>query len=120
MSAWIYLSLADPRCAMLMAALQSHAVEAVTCEACRNEWLRVLDYPNLALSDTTKQQAIEAFDACIVCMAPDVAITPLPLCRDQDDQKFLELARDANAKCLVTKDKALLKLRGKNRALRIV
>lgn len=37
----------------------------------------------------------------------------LPVCRDPDDQKFLELARDAAAKTLITKDKALLKLAGK-------
>jgi predicted nucleic acid-binding protein len=35
---------------------------------------------------------------------------PLPICRDPDDQKFLELARDAAAQTLITKDKLLLKL----------
>ncbi len=35
---------------------------------------------------------------------------PLPKCRDPDDQKFLELARDCGADYLVTKDKALLVL----------
>ncbi|MGV3656140.1 MAG: PIN domain-containing protein, partial [Noviherbaspirillum sp.] len=39
----------------------------------------------------------------------------LPQCRDKDDQKFLELARDAGAAALITKDKALLKLAGKAR-----
>jgi hypothetical protein len=34
----------------------------------------------------------------------------LPVCTDRDDQKFLEIARDADAQILVTKDKALLKL----------
>jgi hypothetical protein len=34
----------------------------------------------------------------------------LPVCTDRDDQKFLELARDAGAAILITKDKALLKL----------
>ena len=34
----------------------------------------------------------------------------LPICTDADDQKFLELARDAEAEVLITKDKALLKL----------
>ena len=34
----------------------------------------------------------------------------LPRCRDGDDQKFLEAARDARAEFLVTKDKALLGL----------
>ncbi|MBC7859394.1 MAG: PIN domain-containing protein, partial [Burkholderiaceae bacterium] len=34
----------------------------------------------------------------------------LPVCTDKDDQKFLEVARDAGATTLITKDKALLKL----------
>ena len=34
----------------------------------------------------------------------------LPRCKDRDDQKFLELARDGSADWLVTSDKALLKL----------
>ncbi|MFN0161390.1 MAG: putative toxin-antitoxin system toxin component, PIN family [Burkholderiales bacterium] len=35
---------------------------------------------------------------------------PLPTCRDPDDQKFLELARDCAADVLVTHDRALLDL----------
>jgi predicted nucleic acid-binding protein len=34
----------------------------------------------------------------------------LPRCRDAEDQKFLELARDGRADWLVTSDKALLKV----------
>ena len=34
----------------------------------------------------------------------------LPRCSDPDDQKFMELARNARADWLITKDKALLKL----------
>lgn len=37
---------------------------------------------------------------------------PLPLCRDRDDQKFLEIARDSKAACLLTRDKLLLRLNG--------
>jgi predicted nucleic acid-binding protein len=43
-------------------------------------------------------------------VAPDSRAIRLPVCTDRDDQKFLELARDANAGILITKDKALLKL----------
>jgi predicted nucleic acid-binding protein len=39
----------------------------------------------------------------------------LPLCRDPDDQKFLELARDCKASALVTKDRALLELARRKR-----
>ena len=37
----------DPRWETLLTALKNGSVEAVTSENCRNEWLRVLDYPNL-------------------------------------------------------------------------
>jgi len=43
-------------------------------------------------------------------VAPDSKPVRLPVCTDRDDQKFLEIARDAGAQVLVTKDKALLKL----------
>ena len=38
----------------------------------------------------------------------------LPICSDKDDRKFMELAFDARAHVLITKDKALLKLARKN------
>lgn len=39
---------------------------------------------------------------------------PLPHCKDQDDQKFLEIAVGSGASLLVTRDRALLKLRRKS------
>jgi len=41
---------------------------------------------------------------------PGARALRLPVCTDRDDQKFLEIARDAGAAILITKDKALLKL----------
>ncbi len=41
---------------------------------------------------------------------PNTSGIILPRCSDVDDQKFLELARDARADVLISKDKALLKL----------
>lgn len=105
----------DPRCTTLMAALKEGTVEAVTCTDCRNEWLRILDYPNLRLDETLKSNCAIKFDAHIKYLTPPRIDTPLPLCRDPDDQKFLELARDAKATILITKDKALLKLARKTR-----
>ena len=104
----------DPRWALLLAALKDGSIEAVTRDDCRNEWLSVLDYPHLPLDENSKAQAMAEFDALIACIAPQAQAVPLPICTDRDDQKFLELARDANAAWLVTKDKALLKLARKN------
>ena len=103
----------DPRWALLLAALRDGTVEAVTREDCRMEWLVVLTYPRLPLDSVSRAQSASEFDALITCLpAPDPALAQvrLPLCSDPDDQKFLELARDARADVLITKDKALLKL----------
>lgn len=100
----------DPRWAALLAAMQSGAVQAITREDCRKEYLVVLHYPHLPLDEASRAVAVERFDALITVVAPAVSGVRLPVCTDKDDQKFLELARDASADILITKDKALLKL----------
>lgn len=100
----------DPRWASLLAALEGGAVRAVTRADCRDEYLAVLHYPHLPLDDDKRTQAARRFDALIAVVAPDSKPVRLPVCSDRDDQKFLEIARDAGAAILVTKDKALLKL----------
>ena len=100
----------DPRWAGLLAALESGAVDAVTRADCRDEYLHVLHYPHLPLDDGSRPDAAARFDALIRVVAPDSRAIRLPVCTDRDDQKFLEIARDADAAILVTKDKALLKL----------
>jgi len=104
----------DPRWASLLAALESGAVEAVTRADCRDEYRFVLHYPHLPLDDSTRPDAAARFDALIRVVAPDSRAVRLPVCTDRDDQKFLEIARDAGAAILVTKDKALLKLAKRN------
>lgn len=105
----------DPRWGRLMQALTQGEVEAVTRADCRMEWQIVLGYAHLGL-DTGMQAAVcAAFDALnrpfvpFASSGPDDAIR-LPVCRDPDDQKFIELAYQSAADVLITKDKALLKL----------
>ncbi len=103
----------DPRWAALLAALKDGSIEAVTREDCRTEWLVVLTYPRLPLDSESRARSAAQFDALITCIPPlpgAPALARLPICSDPDDQKFLELARDAQAATLITKDKALLKL----------
>lgn len=104
----------DPRWAALLAALRAGSVQAVTRADCRREWQIVLGYPHLPLDGASRPQAEAEFDALITCLALSGGVseleTRLPVCKDTDDQKFLELARDAKAEALITKDKALLKL----------
>ena len=100
----------DPRWDGLLAALESGAVEAITRADCRDEYLIVLHYSHLPLDETTRPVAAARFDALTRVIAPPESGVRLPGCTDKDDQKFLELARDAAVDTLITKDKALLKL----------
>jgi predicted nucleic acid-binding protein len=100
----------DPRWDHLLRALEGGQVRAVTRADCRAEYLAVLHYPHLPLDEAGRAQAAGRFDALIATVAPDSRALRLPVCTDRDDQKFLEIARDADCAVLVTKDKALLKL----------
>lgn len=105
----------DPRWHRLYKALREGEVQAVTRADCRKEWSLVLAYEKLQLNETTRLVLMAEFDALITLI--DEPVTPskdneikLPVCRDPDDQKFLELAQMAGADTLISKDKALLKL----------
>lgn len=100
----------DTRWSALLAALESGAIEAVTRADCRDEYHIVLHYPHLPLDDDSRPLAAARFDALIKVVAPPASGVRLPVCSDKADQKFLEVARDAQAEVLITKDKALLKL----------
>jgi putative PIN family toxin of toxin-antitoxin system len=109
----------DPRVHAIDAALRAGHVVAVTREDCRDEWLRVLRYPQLRLDEAACAQHAAAFDARIICLDADMLVARpdvrLPRCADADDQKFLELAWQANAAALVTRDDALLVLARRTR-----
>lgn len=106
----------DPRVSALRAALLDGDVIAVGNHECREEWLRVLRYPVLKLDQERRSAMIAAFDSLMhplhgmeaeVGARPDVA---LPRCSDPDDQKFLQLAYDADARWLLSRDRHLLSL----------
>ena len=103
----------DPRWGELLQAIESGEVQALTRADCRDEYLAVLRYPHLPLDDDSRAQAAARFDALLRLVAPDARHVRLPVCTDRDDQKFMELARDAGATVLISKDKALLKLNRK-------
>lgn len=108
----------DPACAPLAGALTSGRVRAVADAACRDEWLRVLEYPSVPIRPEQRDGLRERFDATLVQLTdlPDPAsLGPLPVCRDPDDQKFLELALASGAQWLLSKDRHLLKLARRTR-----
>ena len=108
----------DPRWQQLLDAMRAGEVECVTRADCRTEWTLVLAYTRLGLDAHAQQAALAEFDRLIVLDdTPAPEGTVLPVCKDTDDQKFLELAAASGAHCLITKDKALLKLARRTRKL---
>lgn len=109
LSLWAFT---DSRFAPLCHAVESGHWRALTRLECLAEYRRVLGYAQFAFDIQRQQTAYDAYVAQAECWnAPAVAdAIVLPRCKDRDDQKFLELARDAGAALLVTSDKALLRL----------
>lgn len=106
----------DPFARPVRAALTERRLDALMAQRCRDELAIVLTYPQFASRNVDIDAALAWVDAHTQpIVVPDDRPAPavLPLCRDRDDQKFLEAARDGQAHWLVSKDKAVLKLRSK-------
>ena len=92
-------------------ALETGRVRCVATEATQAEWRRVLAYPEFGL-DVAQQAALFArYQALSVRVNAADAVAELPRCSDPDDQKFIDLAAASAAQGLVSKDRAVLKLR---------
>ena len=104
----------DPGCAALLAALDLNELQLIATSAMRKELARVLDYPLVAA-----RLARNGRDAALVLAAFDRRVHPVDkqparapcLCRDPDDQIFVDLAVAQRAR-LLSKDRALLEMRG--------
>jgi len=98
----------------IMAALEAGRIECLADQRTLDELQRVLTYPQLKLTPEMIAERWARYTALVKVVA-DGEAPPLPRCKDRDDQKFLELAARAEADILVSKDKALLKLRGRTK-----
>ena len=107
---------ADSRYAAMRAAIEGGAWLALTDARCLHEFRRVLGYDMFSLDAAAQETAHAAYTALAQVIRPMPGEpVPLPPCKDPDDQKFLELARDGGAQLLVTSDKALLRLARRRR-----
>jgi len=106
LSLWVF---ADSRYRPLRAAIDSGAWVALTDTACLAEFERVLGYPEFKLAPHVQRDILTDY-AGVAHATPEAACILLPQCSDPDDQKFIELAFSGAAQCIVTSDKALLKL----------
>ena len=113
----------------LLGALESGRVHCVKTPETHEELRRVLTYPEFELDDSAQTAILERYQALSLTVetaTPAAGMsykgTPIhyglkpvwsrmPHCSDPDDQKFLELAAATRAQLLVSKDRALLKLR---------
>ena len=105
-----WLIFRDARVQKLVSAIEAGAIALLTRADCRDELLRVLDYPQVQRHPQARAQALGIYDRWFEIVDLPARPAILPRCRDADDQKFLELARDAQARWLITKDRALLEL----------
>ncbi len=111
----------DPHVEPIRHAMESGAITPVIRADCREELRRVLGYPQFARFAVDIDAALATVDRLATLeAAPDATEAEtdgirLPLCSDTDDQKFIELAHHARAACLVSKDKAVLKLKSRLR-----
>lgn len=90
-------------------ALSAGRLEIAIDPPCLEELRRVLGYPEFGL-EAARQDALLAQVRCGTITIESTRATLLPRCSDPDDQKFLELARNAGADWLISKDKALHRL----------
>lgn len=95
----------------LLRALDDGRVRCVVTDATLEEWRRVLAYPEFALDSMQQAARLARYQDLSETVAGRVADTVLPRCSDPDDQKFIELAAAAHAQGLVSKDRAVLRLR---------
>jgi putative PIN family toxin of toxin-antitoxin system len=111
---------ADPGLVPLAAAIASGRLLLSSRDDALKELRFVLARPQFGLTPERQAQFIERYCGCLAAPVSEADHTntfELPRCRDHDDQKFLEIARDCGASHLLTRDKLLLKL-ARHRLLR--
>ena len=117
----------DPRLARLGMALQTGELRWLASSAMRQELVCVLGRLQAASPEHRSPEAgnpgadamrrvIDAFDLRATLVLP-CSGPPTPRCTDADDQKFIDLALHSGAAWLLSRDRAVLKLRHRLAAL---
>ena len=108
---WLYL---DPATPALLEALTSKRVDWVATQVMRDELERVLTYLHIVLrmqkDGLVAEEVLAQFDR-FARLVPVADRAPY-VCKDADDQKFIDLAC-AYSCALVSKDKAVLTMRNR-------
>ena len=108
---WLYNDAATPA---LLEALETHSVQWLATQVMRDELERVLAYTHIAkrleLSQLTAHDILAKFDVHAQLMP--IAAKAMFVCKDGDDQKFIDLAAEHKTQ-LISKDKAVLTMRNR-------
>jgi len=108
----------DPATAALRAALEAKAFRWIATPVMRDELERVLAYtqivPRMQFYNVTAADVLAHFDARV--QSVEVAPKARYICKDADDQKFIDLAA-AHQALLLSKDKAVLTMAKRLRLL---
>lgn len=103
----------DPKLEALRAWIEAGNCRLYSREDALEELRRVLAYRQFGLDEASQHAIHESYcgRTSVLQAQTDENDTPrfaaLPACRDPDDQKFLEIALQAKATHLITRDKAL-------------
>ena len=115
---WVYQ---DPATPPLLQALKKGELRWLATPPMREELLRVLDYPHIAQrrerDGVSAQDVLAHFDG----LAQMQAVAPKApyVCKDEDDQKFIDLAV-AHQALLLSKDRHVLRLTNRLARLGVV
>jgi putative PIN family toxin of toxin-antitoxin system len=108
---WLYK---DPATPALLEALETKTVHWLATQVMRDELERVLAYTHiaqrLALGQLSAPDILAQFDTHAQIL-PVAAKAPF-VCKDADDQKFIDLAAEHRTQ-LISKDKAVLTMRNR-------
>ena len=118
-----WLVFRDATARPLLQAVLAGRVRWLATPAIRAELEHMLRHPTLARWGHRPEQALTFFDSYTTLHGDPMAASPPRLrCSDPDDQIFIDVALARRATWLVTRDRALLKLRRKalGHGLRIV
>jgi putative PIN family toxin of toxin-antitoxin system len=118
-----WLVFEDAGVAALRRGIEAQRIAVVTYEPALEELRRVLGYPQLKLEPARQTAVFETYRAtAVIATVPDgyspaqlMLPAGFPRCRDPDDDHFLALTHHATADALVSKDRAVLKLRKRAR-----
>ncbi len=105
---WLY---EDPATPLLRAAIENKQVHWLATSEMREELRRVLHYPHIAARLQWGQQSADIFMAKFDTHAQmkNIATRAPYVCKDADDQKFIDLAV-AHSALLLSKDKQVLRM----------